>query len=248
MIQQFNIPQSWDEVSLFQYQDLVLLNIEGKGIFEKYVEYLSILTQTDTEELEDLDIEYISKIIKNIKWLEKSPSTNYKNTIGDFHLINLNTLTLGAYIDIEYYSGEFFKNLHLIFAILYRKIIKNEWGEIIYEPYEYDLQKRSELFLDESINSVYGVVNLYENFKQNFTKNYSNLFLQEVPEEDLDPIEELTPEDLKEIEKEKERAKWAWESLIYNLCDGDLTNYNKVLNLPLIFVFNQISFKKIFNI
>lgn len=248
MMQQFNLPLSWKEVKLYQYQDLVSLNIEGKGIFEKYIEYISILTETDVEDFEEMDIEDVSTIINSIKWLKTAPSTNYKTTIGDLHLIDLNKLTLGAYIDIEYFKQDLFKNFHLILAILYRKTRLNEWGEIIYEPYSYDIEKRSEVLLDESINAVFGIINYYNNFKENFLKTYADLFNQTPSEEDLDPIEDLSPEDLKELAKEKEKERWSWESLIYNLCDGDLTKYDKVLELPLIFVFNQISFKKVFNL
>lgn len=249
MIQQFNLPNSWKDVKLYQYQDLVNLNSEGKGVFEKYIEYLSILTDTESEEWEDLDIEEVSVIIRNLEWLKKAPSSNYKTKINDLTLINLNTLTLGEYIDIDYFIGDgVFKNFHKILAILYKKTKIDEWGEIKFEPYSFNLDARSEIFLDESIDDVFGIINHYNIFKENFINNYSNLFNPDIPEEDLDPIEELTIEDKREIEKEKERAKWSWESLIYNLCKGDLTKYNEVLDLPLIFVFNQITFKKLFNI
>lgn len=245
----FILPNSWREVKVWQYQDLVNLNIDGKGIFEKYIEYLSILTETEVDEWEDMDIEDISNIIKNIQWLKKAPSSNYKTNIGKFTLINLNTLTLGEYIDIEHLIDDgVFKNFHKILAILYKQTKLDEWGEIRYEPYNYNLGARSELFLDLSIDDVYGIINYYNQFKEMFIKTYSNLFNPNIPEEDLDPEEELTAEDKREIEKEKERAKWSWESLIYNICQGDLTKYDKVLDLPLIFVFNQITFKKLFNI
>lgn len=245
---QFNIPKSWQDIKLYQYQDILSFDITGKGVFEKYIEYLSIITETEVDEWEDMDLEEVLDIIKKIEWLKTAPSSNFKTNINSFQLIDLNNLELGAYIDIEFFKKDLFKNLHIILAILYRKTKKNEWDELIIEPYEYDINKRSELFLDLSINDVYGIINHYASFNEMFINNYSNLFNKEIPEEDLDPIDELTEEDKKEIAKEQERAKWAWEILLNNLSDNDITKYDELLKLKLIFVFNQLSFKKIFNI
>ena len=247
-MQQFNIPKSWQEIKVYQYQDILTFDTSGKGAFEKYIEYLSIITETETEEWEDMDLDEVLDIIKNIEWLKTAPSSNFKTSIDSFQLIDLNQLELGAYIDIEFFKKDLFKNFHILLAILYRKTKLNEWGETIIEPYEYDINKRSELFLDLSINDVYGIINHYHTFYENFINNYSNLFNQEVPEEELDPIEELSEEDKKEIAKEEERAKWAWEILLNNLTDNDITKYDKVLKLNLIFVFNHLSFKKLFKI
>lgn len=244
-----NLPIGWQDVSVYQYQDLVQVTVDGKSIFEKYVEYLSILTNTEAEEWEDLDIEEVGDLIRNLEWLKRQPSSNFKTNVGKYKLIDFKHLTLGQYIDINYFKTEQWKNFHLILAILYRQIKQNEWGNETIEPYgQINLNKRADEFLDLPINDVYGVINSFNQFDEKFKQTYYNQFNPDIPEEDLDPEEDLTIEDKKEIEKEKERANWAWESLIYNLCDGDLTKYDAVLELPLIFVFNQITFKKLFNI
>lgn len=245
---QLNIPKSWSDIKVYQYQDMLSNDLNGIGTFEKYIEYLSIITETDSEDWEDMDLDEVLEIIKSIEWLKTSPSTNFKTKIEGLSLIDFNKLELGAYIDIEYFKKDLFKNFHLILAILYRKTKENEWGEIIYEPYDYDINNRSELFLDISINDVYGLINHYHNFYENFINNYSTLFNQDVPEDELDPVDELTEEDKKELKKEQERAKWAWEILIHNLSEKDITKYDEILKLNLIFVFNHLSFKKIFNL
>lgn len=204
---QLNIPKSWFDIKVYQYQDMLSNDLNGIGTFEKYIEYLSIITETDSEDWEDMDLDEVLDIIKSIEWLKTSPSTNFKTKIEGLSLIDFNKLELGAYIDIEFFKKDLFKNFHLILAILYRKTRENEWGEIIYEPYEYDINNRSEIFLDISINDVYGLINHYHNFYENFINNYATLFNQEVPEEELDPVDELTEEDKKEIKKEQERAK-----------------------------------------
>ena len=97
------------------------------------------------------------------------------------------------------------------------------------------------MFLDLSINSVYGVITSYLEWRENFLNTYSNLFDEPITEEDL---EEVEPEDRKELEAEMRLSKWAWEKTIYILANEDITNMEKVLGMNLIFAFNMLSMKK----
>jgi hypothetical protein len=55
---------------------------------------------------------------------------------------------------------------------------------------------------------------------------------------------ELDPEEIKEIEKEQQSAKWSWELMIYSLSKGDITKSDKIGALPLVYVFNVLGMKK----
>jgi hypothetical protein len=74
-------------------------------------------------------------------------------------------------------------------------------------------------------------------------KQYENLFAPTF--EDDEDTTELTPEEKKEVENEKKKSKYAWESLIYNLANEDLTKVDEITNLPLTFVFNMLSMKHV---
>jgi hypothetical protein len=92
---------------------------------------------------------------------------------------------------------------------------------------------------------VYGVIKEFLKFRDNFLKNYVNLFRGDLYEELTDEEKAvLDPEEIKEIEKEQRQAKWSWEQTIYGLTNGDNTKSDKVGNLPLIYEFNIISMKK----
>ena len=80
------------------------------------------------------------------------------------------------------------------------------------------------MFLDISINSVYGVITSYLEWRENFLNTYSNLFDEPITEEDLSEVE---PEDRKELEAEMRLSKWAWEKTIYILANEDITNIAK---------------------
>jgi hypothetical protein len=60
---------------------------------------------------------------------------------------------------------------------------------------------------------------------------------------DFDSIAEYKDE-LKAQEQSKKARKWGWESLIYDLCEGDFTKIKAVGELPLILVFNMLAMRK----
>jgi len=60
---------------------------------------------------------------------------------------------------------------------------------------------------------------------------------------EFDSLEEYK-ESLKAQEQAKKSKKWGWESLLFDLCEGDLTKIKAVGELPLIFVFNMLSMRK----
>jgi hypothetical protein len=87
------------------------------------------------------------------------------------------------------------------------------------------------------------VVHEYLKFRDNFTKQYENLFAQQFDEDE--DTTELTPEEKKEVENEKKRSKFAWESLLYNLAGEDITKIDAITDLSLTFVFNMLSMKHV---
>ena len=46
------------------------------------------------------------------------------------------------------------------------------------------------------------------------------------------------------MKKEQEMSKWSWEIIINRLAQGDITKYDTILDMPLIFILNQIAFSK----
>lgn len=57
----------------------------------------------------------------------------------------------------------------------------------------------------------------------------------------------MTIEDVKAIEKEKQRSQWSWIGLVHHLCGGDITKTNEVLSKGIIECLIWISYEKIKN-
>jgi hypothetical protein len=155
----------------------------------------------------------------------------------------MNELTLGEFIDLEYYfSQDYIKNLANICALLYRipEIIEDgvvaKWETTAFKP-----TARAHYFLEQPITKVYGILTEYIKFRDQFISSHSNLMTEDI-EEDLSDIDD--PEERKEAEKQKALNKWGWEQLIWSMTNGDLTKYEQVIQMKLILVFNFLAMRK----
>lgn len=245
---QFNLPKSWHQVTVAQYQDIISTNIDDKSIYEKYIEWLSIISDTMPEEWEDMDIDEVGDIIQNIDWIRREPTHKYKEELDGKTLKVFNNLTLGEFIDLEYFTKEdWIGNLPLIMAILYRQTKTDEWGNTMVEPYDnIDIHARAVYYLDIPITDIYGVLVSFNKFKREIYEGYSYLFMPNLADAELDDVEELTPEEKKDQAKEEQMARYSWENLIYTLANEDITKQDTILRMSLIGVFNHLSYKKVF--
>ena len=241
------LPKKWSEISVEKFIEISDIDKE-LGPWHYNSEILSIITDEDIDDIEDLDIDILNAYIDQCKWAMSQPSKQYKHNLLGMQLKPLSKLTLFEYIDLDYFFNEnYLKNIDKICAILYRQAKTNRWGEEILEPYDYDINIRADKFLDLPITEVYGIINEFLKFRENFLDVYANLFgeVDEITEEDRATLD---VEEIKEIEQEKKESKWSWERMLYGLTNGDITKTEAVGALPLVYVFNVLGMKKELNI
>lgn len=236
------LPTSWSNISVSQYAELKGLEAGSfDSAFDYNLEMLSILTDTDINDIEDLDFDEMTGIINELSWINREPNRPVNRKISDLHYIGFQHLKVGEFIDLEYYfTNNYHKHLTDICAVVYRKSKLDEWGNVVFEPYSYDLNDRKELFNELPCTDVYGIVKDYILFRDNFMNAYINLF-QEPATDEIE--EDLTDEDKEEIKKEDSLNKWSWEKTLYILANEDITRIDDVLNMNLIFAFNMLSMK-----
>ena len=241
------LPQSWNQITVNQFIELAKLEqVEFDSLFEMQVEMLSILADEDPEEFYDLEIDELNKLIEPLKFLRSEPRVKITEKIDKFTFKPFEKISLGEFIDTDYFTvQDKIGNIPIICAIFYRQTNLDEWGNRVFEPYNYNLFERAEVFKHIPITSVFGVVHEYLKFRDNFTKQYENLFAQQFDEDE--DTTDLTPEEKKEVENEKKRSKFAWESLLYNLAGEDITKIDAITDLNLTFVFNMLSMKHVMN-
>ena len=249
-----NLPNSWHDVKLYQFKELRALK-ESSGFFNTQLETLAILADVSTDEIEELTLEEIATLFKSVKWVLHEPKKGVSNELSidkdTYHLQPFKKLTLDEFIDLEYFlQNDYLVHISHIVSVFWRRIDRDKWQNVQFEPYIFSPFDRHELFDDVEITKVYGILNEYLKYRENFMQKYTALFNSddEPDDEKLDPkdfdtIEEYKDE-LKAQEQSKKARKWGWESLIYDLCEGDFTKIKAVGELPLILVFNMLAMRK----
>jgi len=210
-------------------------------MFNYQIDVLSALTDSDISEFEELDIDELTVLTEQIKWINSEPSKRYKNKLDKYVLKPFTKISLGEFIDLEhYFSNNYLDHFCHILALLYRRTSKNVYGDDIIEPYNYSPSDRLDWYLDYKITDVYGLIPEYIKFRENFTNTYTNLLVDVVPDDEvLDDADEI-----KEQKREQEKQKFAWESTIMSLCNNDLSKFNDILDMSAVLVFNILGMKK----
>jgi len=210
-------------------------------MFNYQIDVLSALTDSNISEFEELDIDELTVLTEQIKWINSEPSKRYKNKLDKYVLKPFNKISLGEFIDLEhYFSNNYLDHFCHILALLYRRTSKNVYGDDIIEPYNYSPSDRLDWFLDYKITDVYGLIPEYIKFRENFTNTYTNLLVDVVPDDEV--LEDA--DEIKEQKREQEKQKFAWESTIMSLCNDDLSKFNDILDMSAVLVFNILGMKK----
>ncbi len=239
-MQNLKLPQQWSQISVSQFLELNSLSSED-GIFNYQIDVLSALTDSDISYFEELELNELSELTKQIKWLQSDPSRRYKSKLDNYVLKPFSKLTLGEFIDLEhYFSNNYLDHFCHILALLYRRTSKNVYGDDIIEPYDYSPRDRLDWYLDYPITDVYGLIPEYLKFRENFTNTYTNLLVDVVPDDEV--LEDA--DEIKEQKREQQKQKFAWESTIMALCNDDLSKFNSILEMPVVLVFNILGMKK----
>lgn len=237
-----HLPKSWNNVSVEQFMELKGLQVDSfDSIFDFHVEAISILSDTDINDVYDLDFDELTELIKEINFINRDPNKPVNRIISDLHYIGLQHLKVGEFIDLEhYFTNNYYAHLSDICSVVYRKKRFDEWDNEVIEPYEYDIKQRKQLFKDVKCTDVFGIVQEYIKFRENFMEVYINLFQEPATDEIED---DLTDEEKEEIKKEDNLNKWSWEKTLYILANEDITKIDDVLKMNLIFAFNMLSMK-----
>ena len=223
-----------------QFLELNRLSSED-GLFNYKIDVLCILTDKDVSYFEELELNELSELTKQIKWLQSDPSRRYKSKLDKYVLKPFSKLTLGEFIDLEhYFSNNYLDHFCHILALLYRRTSKNIYGDDIIEPYEYSPRDRLDWYLDYPITDVYGLIPEYLKYRENFTNTYTNLLVDVVTDDEV--LEDA--DEIKEQKREQQKQKFAWESTIMALCNDDLSKFNSILDMSVVLVFNILGMKK----
>lgn len=157
----WHCPSSWNELTLKQFQDIE----EYYSDKEKKVdvrEVLHLLTDHSIDEIGQLPIEFVNKLLERLIWLQEAPKwdepTNKVEIDGEQYIVNVKEkLKTGEYIAVDTVLKSDKNNYAAILAILCRKE-----GEIFDSKFENEiLQSRIELWEKQPITKIMPIMNFF---------------------------------------------------------------------------------------
>ena len=168
------IPDSWAEVTISQFQELSLVDLEHK---DAALNVVSILIDKDPEEIRKYDETTFNEITKAIEWTNEMPqAANFRQVIDidgqKYGLIKFSSLTVGEWIDLDEYLKAPIENIHKIFAIMYREVIGGTAENLLLAPYDVDNAKeRADMFQKHMIiDNCYGALVFFSSIVEESTK------------------------------------------------------------------------------
>jgi hypothetical protein len=165
-VKTFNIPQSWDEVTIDQFIKLFSFDREILTEVEVSVKTMQAFTDIDEEYLLMLDLKDFHQLIELLSFtnVNLTPQSKESIIIGEdeyFIKKDFDTLSMGEMISIETIikqtNGNFLKAIDKLLCIFLRK--KKENGNL--EAFRTEHMNRAESFRAIPITQVYEVFNFF---------------------------------------------------------------------------------------
>lgn len=234
-------PKSWSDITINQFKEIKSSDIDLKD----EILMLSIILDIPINELESMDIKDLIPLTQGLSFLTTELPKIPKNEIivknETFYLKDLNTLTVGEFIDLEhFFTNDYVENLGIIVSILYRRrIISDDIFSIPeLENYGNWIYHRDSIISNEvGVGDVFGIVSKYLSYRKNLFELYEGLF-------DGDSDDEEDDEEIKNPKEKDNTKKWGWDILLLKLANNDVLKIEEATHIPIIQALNTLSMKK----
>jgi hypothetical protein len=166
-VKSYELPTSWDEVSLGQYSKLMLaIDKEDSTEIQLMIKSLEALVGIDGGILSKVPIKQLRDAYNQLgELISTTPNNELSRVVEidgvEFGIIpDFDELSLGEFVDLDNYLQNNWLNIDKIFAVLYRPVIARDDNKYDIEPYSLKgIKKRRDLFNDKlSIDTVYGAL------------------------------------------------------------------------------------------
>lgn len=204
---------SWTNCTVEEWQDVQEV-IGSKGITptDFILEIGDIFFDLD----DDLTERDLNKLKNAISFVAKPIQAKAMNQVKGKELKNMKRLSLSNYVDLDV----LLTNNNIVEAL-------PEAVKILY-----DLNHVHEVCVSDVYNSVID----FMEYRKQVGQKYPTIFDDE---EDEYP-EDFVPED-DEPEEQPKSMQEQWLTVVFGMCQGDLTKYQHIMSLPHILVFNWVA-------
>lgn len=121
----WTVPKGWNELTLKQFQDISRFYVDKDKSFNA-VDVLGVLTAHSKDEIDQLPIEFVERLLGALEWLSEPPQyekpTNRLTIDGIDYVVNVqDKLKTGEFIAVQTILKDDKENYAAILAILCRK-------------------------------------------------------------------------------------------------------------------------------
>ena len=207
---EWNLPKGWNELTLKQFQDIERYYADKEKDFDAR-DVLEVFTDHSRDEVDQLPIEFVERLLGALKWLSESPNIGeprpYIDIDGERYEVNVREkLKTGEYVALEMVRKADEYNYAAMLAILCRKT-----NEIYDSKFENEvLPSRIELFEKQPMMKAMSIVFFFLNL---FATSQMTSLLYSQVEEALN----LTAQNLDSSRKigafKKSYLKWQIQTL-----------------------------------
>ena len=155
------VKNNWSDITISEYQEIV--NVEGESELQKVVNIISILSDTDIDQIRRAPLHQFYEWSDAIKFIQTPPDADFNRTFFidsvEYGFIpDLNYVSTGEWLDCENWKNDPINNMHLFAALLFRPITNRTESD--YEIEEHQTKgfiDRAALFSHRlSVSKVYG--------------------------------------------------------------------------------------------
>ena len=131
--------KSWDDVTIAMWQEIN--QIETESEITRQIEQISILTDSDSQEIRNMPLPKFNKLRQELSFLSEKPSANVTTTFEingrEYGMIpQLDFISTGEWMDAESWKDKPVDNIHLYAALIYRPITKKDGDVYEIEPHK----------------------------------------------------------------------------------------------------------------
>lgn len=226
--------RSVSEFNFEEYNSLLdIFNITD--INEQYKHLWKLFTSLSWDDIAEIDNLYIVDFKKILAQPIRLPIKLINNKAPD---INLDNITVGKFIDFEYFINQEGEKIENICALL---LLGSNYSD------EDFLKSKSMILNEIKIGKALTLFEVYIAFRSKFYKDYAGLFTtiedEEEEEEDIE-VPVGGPEPSFEEEEPIEPTGWGLIEMVYASSGGDYLKVDSILAQPLYSFMNYASWQK----
>lgn len=157
----WTIPNGWNELTLKQYQEIERYYSDKDKKFDVR-DVLELFTDHSRDDIDQLPIEFVERILGNLNWLFKTPDwgepKNYTEINNEKYIVNIqDRLKVGEFIAVDTAMKADKHNYAAILAILCRKE-----GELYDSKFENEvLTNRIEMWENVPVTKVMPIISFF---------------------------------------------------------------------------------------